>query len=238
MAVLFVSDLHLEPARPGHITDFVAFCEGPARKASAVYVLGDLFEAWIGDDDDEPGLAPILDALAALTRAGVDCAFMHGNRDFLIGEGFSARTGVKLLDELETIELNDERVLITHGDLLCTDDVRYLELRRQLRDPAWRRDFLDKPLAERRRIAQELRALSKTEMAAKTEAIMDVNDEAVRETMRRFGVHALLHGHTHRPAIHRFELDGAPAVRIVLNDWYGPGGYAVWDESGPALKSL
>jgi UDP-2,3-diacylglucosamine hydrolase len=238
MAVLFVSDLHLDPARPECIDRFREFCEGTARDADAVYILGDLFEAWIGDDDDDPGLTPIVDAIADLSRRGTPCHFMHGNRDFLAGEAFARRTGCQLLGDFERIELFGQSVLLTHGDLLCTDDVRYQELRRQLRDPAWQRDFLAKPLDERRQIANQLRQLSQTEMAAKTEAIMDVNESAVHDTMRRFGVHRLLHGHTHRPAIHRFELDGQPAERIVLNDWYGPGGYALWDAAGPRLKSL
>jgi len=238
MAVVFISDLHLDPARPAAIEDFIGFCEHEARDATALYILGDLFEAWIGDDDDDPGLKPILEALAALPRAGIRCAFMHGNRDFLVADAFSARTGIELLGDFATIELYGETVLLTHGDLLCTDDVRYLELRRQLRDPAWQQDFLGKPLAERRRIAAELRQLSQTEMAAKTEAIMDVNEDTVRDTMRRFDVATLVHGHTHRPALHRFELEGRPARRIVLNDWYGPGGYLFWDETGPELRSL
>lgn len=238
MAVLFISDLHLDPARPEAIRDFVAFTEREARDAEALYILGDLFEAWIGDDDDEPGLEPILDAIAKLARSGVDCRFMHGNRDFLVGERFSEITGTRLLGDFERIELHGEPVLLTHGDLLCTDDVRYLELRRQLRDPAWQRDFLGKTLAERRRIAAGLRQMSQTEMAAKSEDIMDVNAAAVVETMRRFDVRLLLHGHTHRPAIHRFEIDGEPATRIVLNDWYGPGGYARWDAGGPKLETL
>ena len=239
MAALFISDLHLDPAaRPGGVADFVAFCATEAREAESLYILGDLFEAWIGDDDDDPALAPIVAALAALTGAGVRCRFMHGNRDFLIGERFSAETGVGLMSELEPVELYGERVLLTHGDLLCTDDVRYQELRRELRDEAWRRGFLEKPLAERRRIAAGLRELSRAEIAAKAETIMDVNEATVRETMRVFGVRSLLHGHTHRPAIHRFELDGAPARRIVLNDWYGPGGYVRWDRRGPEQRSL
>lgn len=238
MAVLFISDLHLDPARPGGIDDFTRFCAGPARAVPSLYILGDLFEAWIGDDDDDPRLAPILDALAELTDAGVDCAFMHGNRDFLVGDAFAERTGCRLLGDFETIAIDGTPVLLTHGDLLCSDDVRYLELRSQLRDPGWQADFLGKSLDERRRIAAELRQLSQTEMAAKTEAIMDVNEATVRETMRRFKVSTLLHGHTHRPAIHDFTLDGVAARRIVLNDWYGPGGYARWDARGPRLESL
>ena len=238
MAVLFVSDLHLDPARPEGLDRFDEFCARTARAADAVYILGDLFEAWIGDDDDDPGLEPIVAAIAALTHRGTPCHFMHGNRDFLAGEGFAKRTGCRLLGDFERVGLYGQTVLLTHGDLLCTDDLRYQELRRQLRDPAWQRDFLAKPLGERRRIASQLRQLSQTEMAAKSETIMDVNEAAVHDAMRRFGVHRLLHGHTHRPAIHRFELDGQPAERVVLNDWYGPGGYVLWDAAGPRLQSL
>ena len=238
MADLFVSDLHLDPARPRGIADFSAFCAGPARRADSLYILGDLFEAWIGDDDDDPGLTPIADALTGLSDVGVACYFMHGNRDFLVGDDFAARTGCRLLGEFTTIDIGGEPLLLTHGDLLCTDDIRYLELRRQLRNPAWQEDFLSKPLEERRSIAAELRHLSQTEMAAKADAIMDVNAGTVHETMRRFGVTRLLHGHTHRPGIHRFDLDGRGALRVVLNDWYGPGAYLRWDDAGPQLIEL
>lgn len=238
MAVLFISDLHLDPARPASTADFVAFTENEARSAERLYILGDLFEAWIGDDDDDPALQPIVAAIAALTRAGTECCFMHGNRDFLVGDALCNATGLTLLDEFETVELYGDTVLLTHGDLLCTDDVRYLELRRQLRDPAWQSDFLGKSLDERRRIAADLRQLSQTEMAAKSESIMDVSETTVRETMRRFGVQQLLHGHTHRPAIHHLDIDGNPARRIVLNDWYGPGGYVKWDGNGPVQMTL
>lgn len=238
MAVLFVSDLHLDSARPASIDDFVAFTENEARVADKLYILGDLFEAWIGDDDDDPGLRPIVAAITSLTQSGTDCQFMHGNRDFLVGEALCGETGMELLDEFELVELYGEKVLLTHGDLLCSDDVRYLELRRQLRDPAWKKEFLGKTLAERREIARGLRQLSQTEMAAKAEAIMDVNENTVSDTMRRFGVATLLHGHTHRPGIHRFEIDGHQAKRIVLNDWYGPGGYIRWGANGPTQETL
>jgi UDP-2,3-diacylglucosamine hydrolase len=238
MAVLFISDLHLDPSRPDGIGGFLDFCATTARDADELYILGDLFEAWIGDDDDDPGLEPVVGALATLTRQGIPCHFMHGNRDFLAGAGFARRTGCRLLGDFERVDLFGRAVLLTHGDLLCTDDFRYLELRRQLRDPDWQREFLAKSLEDRRRIAADLRRLSQAEMAAKSEAIMDVNETTVRETMRRFDVRMLLHGHTHRPAIHRFELDGEPAERIVLNDWYGPGGYLCWDRGGPRLESL
>ena len=238
MAAWFISDVHLEPHRPDAAKRFLDFTRAAAAHATHVYILGDLFEAWIGDDDDDPGLAPIVGALADLSSAGVSCAFMHGNRDFLVGEVFSAATGCRLLGDFETVDLFGEPVLLTHGDLLCTDDVRYMELRKTVRDPAWQREFLAKPLAERRQIADSLRALSQTEIAAKPEEIMDVNAGAVAQAMRAAGVRKLVHGHTHRPAVHRFDLDGREAARIVLGAWYEHGTLVRWDETGFALETL
>ena len=238
MAVYFVSDLHLDPGRPDAIDRFLEFIRGEAADADSLYILGDLFEAWIGDDDDEPGVVPILTALRELTTARVPCFFMHGNRDFLVGEAFTAATGVQLLEEFAVVEIGGEPLLLTHGDLLCTDDTRYLTLRAQLRDPAWQREFLAKPLGERRQIAAGLRQLSQTEMAAKSEEIMDVNAQAVSETMERYGVQRLLHGHTHRPGLHHFPLGEREALRVVLPDWYGSGGYVRWDRHGPELHLL
>ncbi len=231
MSVVFASDLHLEPRRPGSIEQFTAFCERVAREADRLYVLGDLFEAWIGDDDDDAELKPILAAMRSVADRGVACFFMHGNRDFLVGEGFAEATGCRLMDEFETIEAHGRRILLTHGDLLCTDDERYMQLRATIRDPAWRAEFLAKPLAERRGIAEQLRDLSKTETADKAEQIMDVNQGAVEQVMREHGVAELLHGHTHRPAIHRFTLDGEPVQRVVLGDWYERPTIARLDDS-------
>jgi UDP-2,3-diacylglucosamine hydrolase len=160
---------------------------------------------------------------------------MRGNRDFLIGERFCAATGCRLLGDYERIEINGEPVLLTHGDLLCTDDTRYQALRGQLRSPAWQREFLAKTVAERRKIATDLRQMSAAEIAAKGEDIMDVNQGAVERAMREFDVRLLLHGHTHRPAIHRFTLDGRPAQRIVLGAWYEQASFVRWDERGAAL---
>ena len=235
MTALFISDLHLDAGHPETIRRFTTFLQREARDARELYILGDLFEAWIGDDDDEPGLAPVLAALRDVTRSGVACAVMHGNRDFLIGERFCAATGCRLLGDYERIELNGEPVLLTHGDLLCTDDTRYQKLRGQLRDQAWQRDFLAKPIAERRRIAADLRQMSAAEIAAKAEDIMDVNQGTVERTMREHGVRRLLHGHTHRPAIHDFTLDGRPAQRIVLGAWYEQSSFVRWDERGVTL---
>jgi UDP-2,3-diacylglucosamine hydrolase len=238
VTTLFISDLHLDAGKPETVRRFVDLVDGEARAARALYILGDLFEAWIGDDDDDPFLEPIVAALARLTAAGVPCALMHGNRDFLLGPRFCAATGCRLLGDYERVELYGEPVLLTHGDLLCTDDTRYMTLRAQLRDPQWQRDFLAKPLAERRTIAAGLRELSVTEIAAKSYDIMDVNPQAVAQTMRRFDIGLLLHGHTHRPAVHRFQLDGQPAARIVLGAWHDGATIVRWSDTGYRLDTL
>jgi UDP-2,3-diacylglucosamine hydrolase len=232
---LFISDLHLEGREPATIELFRDLLADEARSAESLYILGDLFEAWIGDDDDDPTLVPIVESLRALTAAGVDCAVMHGNRDFLLGPRFAAATGCRLLGDFERIAIHGEHVLLTHGDLLCTDDERYLRLRAQLRDPAWQRDFLAEPVAERRAIAADLRKLSAAEIAAKSEYIMDVNQDAVADRMRAHDVRLLVHGHTHRPGVHRFELDGAPAARIVLGAWHDGASIVRWDAHGYRL---
>ncbi len=238
MTTLFISDLHLDAGEPRTIRRFLDFIDAEALAAHALYILGDLFEAWIGDDDDDAHLQPIVAALARVTRAGVPCAVMHGNRDFLLGARFCAATGCRLLGDHERIDLYGEPVLLTHGDLLCTDDTRYMALRAQLRDPRWQSEFLAKPLAERRKIAADLRELSATEIAAKSYDIMDVNQRTVEQTMRDFEVSLLLHGHTHRPAVHRFTLDGKPAARIVLGAWHDGAAIVRWSESGPSLDTL
>jgi UDP-2,3-diacylglucosamine hydrolase len=238
VTALFISDLHLTAGDAETTRRFVEFMDGPARTAQELYILGDLFEAWIGDDDDDPRLTPIVAALRSLTDAGVSCALMHGNRDFLLGADFCALTGTRLLGEYERITLFGEPVLLTHGDLLCTDDTRYMTLRAELRSEAWQRDFLARALDERRQIASDLRQLSATEIAAKSEYIMDVNQAAVERTMRDHGVALLVHGHTHRPAVHRFALDGRPAARIVLGAWYHDPSVVRWTASGFELESL
>jgi UDP-2,3-diacylglucosamine hydrolase len=238
VTVLFISDLHLHAGDAETARRFGEFMAGPARAARELYILGDLFEAWLGDDDDDPRIAPIIDALKTLTDRGVKCAVMHGNRDFLLGQRFCALTGCRLLGDYERLTMFGQPVLLTHGDLLCTDDTRYMTLRAELRSPAWQRDFLAKPLAERRQIASDLRQLSTTEIAMKSDFIMDVNQAAVERTMREHDVALLLHGHTHRPAVHRFSLDGRPAARIVLGAWYEQASFLRWTAEGFALETL
>jgi UDP-2,3-diacylglucosamine hydrolase len=233
-----ISDLHLTAGDAETARRFVEFVDGPARSARDLYILGDLFEAWIGDDDDDSRLAPIVGALRRLTASGVSCALMHGNRDFLLGQRFCAETGTRLLGDYERITLFGQPVLLTHGDLLCTDDTRYMTLRKELRSPAWQRDFLARSLQERRQIASDLRQLSATEIAAKAEYIMDVNQAAVERAMRDHDVTLLVHGHTHRPAVHRFSLDGRPATRIVLGAWYHDASIVRWTPAGFAVEVL
>jgi UDP-2,3-diacylglucosamine hydrolase len=238
MSALLISDLHLHAGDAETWRRFEEFMDGPARAARELFILGDLFEAWVGDDDDDPHAAAIIATLRRLTDSGVECAVMHGNRDFLLGERFCALTGCRLLGDYERVQMAGETVLLTHGDLLCTDDTRYMQLRGELRAPQWQKSFLAKPLAERRRIASDLRQLSVTEIAAKSEYIMDVNQETVERTMREFDVTLLVHGHTHRPAVHRFTLDGKPATRIVLGAWHDEANCVRATAAGLELQRL
>jgi UDP-2,3-diacylglucosamine hydrolase len=233
---LFISDLHLTEERPEANERFVAFLEEKARAAGALYILGDFFEYWIGDDDlAEPFNAVIAGLLKDLTQRGVQLKLMHGNRDFLIGERFCAATGAMLLPDPVVATVEGEKTLLVHGDTLCTDDVEYQAWRRKARDAAFQAEFLAKPLAERRRAAGEMREQSRHFVQEKTPEIMDVNDEAVRQALRSHGVRRLIHGHTHRPGRHALEVDGERCQRWVLPDWYGRGGYVEVDRRGPRL---
>lgn len=236
--VLFISDLHLDPAQPEIARQFLDFLDGEARRADELYILGDLFEVWLGDDDPDPAVRTIVEALRRLTDAGVRCSFMHGNRDFLVGERFARETGCRLLADGTVTDVLGERVLLMHGDVLCTDDHSYQRLRRILRNPVvlWLVRHLS--LAQRRRLAQRLRAGSRMHVGTTAPEIMDVNADAVAATMRAAGVRTLVHGHTHRPAVHSLDLDGTPARRIVLGDWYTQGSVLDWGLDGPQLRSL
>jgi UDP-2,3-diacylglucosamine hydrolase len=220
MPTLFISDLHLDESRPHLVDAFEELFAFEARGAQALYILGDLFESYIGDDDDAPLNARVAHATRKLRDAGVPVYFMHGNRDFLLGEDYAARAGMTVLADPAVIELTGERVLLMHGDTLCTDDVEYQKFRALVRDPQWQQAFLAKPLAERRAFATQARGESRKHTASAKPEIMDVNQIAVEATMRRHGVRRLIHGHTHRPATHHFDMDGRKAERIVLGDWY------------------
>jgi UDP-2,3-diacylglucosamine hydrolase len=238
MTTLFISDLHLQAERPEIGEQFLSFLDEEARQAEALYILGDLFETWVGDDDPDPHYAIVKKALRSIVDEGIPVFFMHGNRDFLIGDGFADETGVRLLSDPHRLDLYGEDVLISHGDALCTDDVKYQEFRRISRDPAWQAMMLQKPLAERQAIAAQARTESAAHGASIAAEISDVNQGAVEQLLREHDVRTLLHGHTHRPAVHRFELDGEPAMRIVLGDWFDQGTVVRWDETGPNLRLL
>jgi UDP-2,3-diacylglucosamine hydrolase len=238
MTVLFVSDLHLDPARPAITRLFLDFLAGEARAAEALYVLGDLFEAWVGDDDPgEPG-ASVCAALKALSDSGVPVFLMRGNRDFLYGQAMAARSGATLLPDPCVVDLHGVPTLLMHGDLLCTDDVAYQAFRRQVRDPAWQATFLAQPLAARQAFAAKARAASQQHQQGVSEAITDVTPAAVEDVMTRHGVTRLIHGHTHRPAIHALEIAGRRARRIVLGDWYDQGSVLRLDGDGLSLDAL
>lgn len=219
---LFISDLHLSAQRPALTALFLRFLEQRAALAGQLYILGDLFDAWIGDDDD--ALPDVRVGLRRLTDRGTLCSVVRGNRDFLVGRRFARATGCRLISDPYRAQLGRESVLLMHGDLLCTDDVAYQRFRRRVRNPLVQRLFLWLPLARRRRIAAGYRQRSGEAMTAKAPEIMDVNSEAVRRQMRAFGVQRLIHGHTHRPGDHHFRLDGQPALRQVLADWQNERG--------------
>ena len=220
MSTLFISDLHLDESRPEIVDVFERFLAGEARGAKALYILGDLFESWIGDDDDSPMADRVARALRALSDSGVPIYFMRGNRDFVLGKDFARKAGMIILDDPTVIDLDGKPVLLMHGDTLCTDDVAYQKFRRIMHNRWFQRVALALPLSMRRRIAGRLRGQSQKHIARKTEAIMDVNQSAVEAAMRAHGVRLMIHGHTHRPATHRFDVDSQTAERVVLGDWY------------------
>jgi UDP-2,3-diacylglucosamine hydrolase len=235
---LFISDLHLDPASPGIQQQFLAFLADEARTARALYVLGDLFEVWLGDDDPAPSSRAIVQALRALTDAGVPCFVMHGNRDFLIGERFCRETGAQLIADGTVAEIHGERVLLLHGDVLCTDDVSYQRLRRIVRNPVVQWILGHTSLARRRALAQRMREGSRMHVGSTEARIMDVNAEAVAEAFRASKARTMIHGHTHRPAVHSLMVDGAPVQRIVLGDWHAQGSVLVRSPTGFELRSL
>ncbi|NID15216.1 UDP-2,3-diacylglucosamine diphosphatase [Luteibacter yeojuensis] len=239
MSTLLIADLHLDDARPDITALFERFLASEeARSATSFYILGDLVEAWIGDDDDAELPGRIAAATRGLHDAGVPVYFMVGNRDFLLGPAFAERAGMILLDDGTVHTIEGVPTLLMHGDVLCTDDVEYQAVRAQVRTEAWKAQILSMPLEARRSFAAKARSDSKSRTGRIDETIMDVNQEAVEGAMRTAGVYRLLHGHTHRPAIHDFTLDGAPAQRIVLGDWYDHGSVLAIDGDRVDLRGL
>lgn len=239
MTTLFISDLHLDDERP-HITalfeQFLA--SDDVRSAEAMYILGDLVEAWIGDDDDAELPQRIAAATRALADSGVPVYFIHGNRDFLLGEDFAARAGMRLLEDGCVHDIDGTPTLLMHGDTLCTDDAIYQKVRAEVRTEAWKQQVLSMPLPARRAFAAQSRAESREHTGSSMQSIMDVNRDAVQHAMRTAGVSRLIHGHTHRPGMHDFLLDGAPAQRIVLGDWYDHGSVLRIDAHTIELRGL
>jgi UDP-2,3-diacylglucosamine hydrolase len=238
MARIFVSDVHLDASAPDASEQFFAFLQTYASNAEALYILGDLFEVWVGDDDPDPEKARVVNALRALTDRGVACFVIHGNRDFLLGRQFCDQAGVRLLQDPIVIELDGERVLVTHGDALCTDDHAYQELRSSVRTADWQKRFLGLPFAVRDGFASKARAGSKAHNARTAPQIQDVNPAAVEVAYRTARVRRIIHGHTHRPAVHDTMVDGEPAQRIVLGAWYEEGSYLVYENGKYELKTL
>ncbi len=226
MATLFISDLHLEDKRPEITTILVSFLRGPAREADALYILGDLFEFWIGDDVLTQTAQVVATELKLLVDHGVPVSFQHGNRDFLLGADYAAMSGMQLLPESLVVKLYDRATLLLHGDSLCTDDVEYQAFRQQVRNPDFQAMFLAQNVEQRLAMAASARDASKQHTGQTDMAIMDVNQAAVGKAFEQANTHHMIHGHTHRPAVHQHELkDGSMAERIVLADWYRSGSY-------------
>ncbi len=224
MTVLVISDLHLSPEQPQLIEQFRCFCAGPARAAQRLFILGDLFEVWLGDDFVPPALQVVLTALKQLSAEGTEVLVMHGNRDFLLGAEFERQSGCRLIADPTCTEIEGVPALLLHGDTLCTEDVAYQQMRQQLRQPEFIRHFLSLPIAERLAQAQALRQRSEGEKQEKTDYVMDANPQAVEQALQQYGVTTLIHGHTHRQGIHPLALAEGGGRRYVLGDW----------QSGPA----
>lgn len=238
MTTLFISDLHLAGDRPNITKLFIDFLGGRARTAKALYILGDLFEAWLGDDMILPEYQPAIAAMKALSDSGVKLYLMHGNRDFLMGKTLAELSGVQLLEDPSVIDLDGTPTLLMHGDTLCTDDVEYMKFRSMVRNPLWQQEMLSKTPQERLALAKQLREVSKQETGNKTEAIMDVNQQEVERVFRQHDVKQLIHGHTHRPNIHQHQIDQQACKRIVLGDWYEQGSVLACDNGKCQLQSL
>ena len=237
VVLLFASDIHLSAHRPDAVTAFAEFLAGPVRRADRLYLLGDVFDLWLGDDDGRAPHPEVEAALAKTVSAGVPIDLIRGNHDFLLGGAFAERTGCRLVEEPRVIETMDERTVLLHGDTLCTRDVEYQAFRRYARDPGNQRAFLARPIEERAREAAKIRATSNSRTRLKPQDIMDVTEDEVARVLSDCGATRMIHGHTHRPAVHELHLETGSATRIVLGDWYEQGTVLVWDEAGCRLAS-
>jgi len=230
----FISDIHLSDKHPELTQAFFTFLNESKEVCTHLYILGDLFEAWIGDDDTTPLAQEVKNALRTFTDNGPATFFIHGNRDFLIGEAFAKETGITILPDPYTLNINDQKIVISHGDFLCTDDVDYITFRNQVRSDEWQSDFLNKPIAEREEIAASMRDASQEATAEKPITITDVNLDAVNSFIDEHKPDFFIHGHTHRPDIHNLDS----AKRIVLGDWDDSGWYCWLNEDTYQLKQF
>lgn len=238
MTTLFISDLHLSGQRPDITRLFIHFLKTTAAEAEALYILGDLFEVWLGDDMILPDYHEAINEMKSLTESGVPIYVMHGNRDFLLGETFSQLSGATLLEDPYCIDLYGTPTVLLHGDTLCTDDIEYQKFRHMVRNPQWQAVMLSKSPEERLALAKEYREISQSETGQKADSIMDVNQNAVEALLEQLEVYNMIHGHTHRPAIHPFELKQQNAQRIVLGDWYEQGSMLSYSADGFQLQTI
>lgn len=237
MALYFISDLHLQEKSPAITQGFFAYLDKLPKDAEALYILGDFFEYWVGDDDNRELVLEVKAALNKLAERSVEIYFQHGNRDFLLGEEYSKACNMHLLDEEHLLEYNGQTYLLMHGDSLCTSDVEYMAFREQSRNPAWQQQILSLSLEERYALAEHLRETSQTETQNKDEMITDVEQSTVEARMLANNVQHLIHGHTHRPSPHQFDLSGQQATRTVLGDWSNTHGWQIiLNESGIELS--
>jgi len=238
MSLIIISDLHLQPHKPFLTEAFLTFLQKEAIECEHLYILGDFFEAWIGDDYADPFTEVLTSSLAEYTAAGHQLSFMHGNRDFLLGDRFLDQTGATMLPDPSLIEAYGQTALLMHGDTLCIDDVDYQNFRQMVRNPEWQAGLLAKPIRERLQMAQQLREVSKEKTQQKMGDIMDVNQEEVVRVMNKYKVNLLIHGHTHRPAVHKLSTKQGPSKRYVLGDWGKQGWFIRWDEAGIKLEAF
>ncbi|WP_189377248.1 UDP-2,3-diacylglucosamine diphosphatase [Thalassotalea profundi] len=231
----FIADLHLAQNRPDITACFLSFLKTDALNAQTLYILGDLFEYWIGDDDDSPFVAEIAQGLKQLADNGTAIYFIHGNRDFLLGKKYAQKAGMILLPEIDTINLHDQKIIIMHGDTLCTQDVGYQKFRKKSRSWWWQAMIKSLPLFVRRKIAEDYRKKSASATAMKSQEIMDVTDSEVVNSLSEHNSLLMIHGHTHRPNIHNVNVNGKQAKRIVLGDWYEQGSWLKFDKNGYQL---
>lgn len=237
MTTLFISDLHLSPSTHEITACFIRFMREEASQAEALYVLGDLFEFWVGDDDKSKFAQTIRDEFRRLTRSGVPCYFTQGNRDFLVGKRFAKQTGVTLLGDETVIDLYGQPTVILHGDTLCTDDVSYLEYRKKVHQPWLQWVFNRIPMFIKQKIVAKVQTDISADKQTKSLEIMDVNQQEVESVMNKYHVELMIHGHTHRPNIHRFISNGKTLHRVVLGDWYTQGSVLVVDKTGYDLQN-